>query len=132
MEFSGNELPRQDCNQFVDVFQSDPAWTNQQFYFKAGSDCQDNSGPTNEGSAVAFYELSVAHLSPPSPAPVITLTNWMINALDYFHFTLLGPDEANYFIQSSTDLVSWSFIAFTNAVLGPVDFADTTTNSQAA
>jgi hypothetical protein len=48
-------------NRSVNVFQTSPAWTNQTFYFKAGNYCQDNSGATNEGAAVSFYQLSVEH-----------------------------------------------------------------------
>jgi hypothetical protein len=48
-------------NQSVNVFQTDPAWTNQTFYFKAGNYCQDNSGTANEGAVVSFQRLSVEH-----------------------------------------------------------------------
>jgi len=48
-------------NQSVNVFQTDPAWTNQTFYFKAGNYCQDNSGTANEGAVVSFHRLSVEH-----------------------------------------------------------------------
>jgi mannuronan 5-epimerase len=50
-------------NQTVNVFQTDPSWSNQTFYFKAGNYCQDHSGPTNEGAVVSFYQLNVAHES---------------------------------------------------------------------
>jgi len=53
--------------QSVNVFQTDPAWTNQTFYFKAGNYCQDNSGATNEGAVVSFYQLNVEHGSARSP-----------------------------------------------------------------
>ena len=48
-------------NRSVNVFQTNPAWTNQAFYFKAGNYCQDNAGTTNEGAVVSFYQLSVEH-----------------------------------------------------------------------
>jgi len=48
-------------NQTVNVFQTDPAWTNQTFYFKAGNYCQDNSGAADEGSVVSFQRLTVEH-----------------------------------------------------------------------
>ncbi len=48
-------------NQSVNVFQTDPAWTNQTFYFKAGNYCQDNSGPADEGAVVSFSQLTVEH-----------------------------------------------------------------------
>jgi hypothetical protein len=50
----------------TNVFLTDPDWANQEFYFKAGSYCQDNSGTSSEGSRVAFYLLSRSH------APSIT------------------------------------------------------------
>jgi hypothetical protein len=56
-------------NQSVNVFETDPSWTNQTFYFKAGNYCQDNSGTTNEAATVSFYQLSVAHGSASETAP---------------------------------------------------------------
>jgi mannuronan 5-epimerase len=49
------------ARQSFDVFQSDPAWSNQTFYFKAGNYCQDNSGTPDEGAVVSFDRLSVYH-----------------------------------------------------------------------
>jgi len=40
--------------QTVNIFESDPAWADQTFYFKAGSYCQDNDGPATEGSLCRF------------------------------------------------------------------------------
>jgi len=61
-------------NQSVNVFQTDPDWTNQTFYFKAGNYCQDNSGVTSEGASVSFYQLSVTHGSAPNkPLPPTSL-----------------------------------------------------------
>jgi hypothetical protein len=54
--------------QSVNVFQTDPAWTNQTLYFKAGDYCQDNSGPNTEGAEVAFYALTVSHVTNAAPA----------------------------------------------------------------
>lgn len=53
----------------VNVFQSDPDWTNQTFYFKAGNYCQDNSGLNSEGAVVSFHQLSVTHGGVPTNAP---------------------------------------------------------------
>ncbi len=53
-------------NQIANVFLTDPDWATNTMYFKAGSYCQDNTGPTNEGGRVAFYALSLSH------APSIT------------------------------------------------------------
>ena len=50
----------------LNIFQTDPAYTNVQQYFKAGSYCQDNSGTSNEGARVAFYVVTLTH------APSIT------------------------------------------------------------
>ncbi len=59
------------ATQRVDIAQINPAWTNQNFYFKAGSYCADHEGPDTEGSRVAFYQLTVTHS--PYSVPVITL-----------------------------------------------------------
>ena len=60
-------------NLSTNVFLADPAWMQQTFYFKAGNYCQDNSGPTNEASIVAFYQLNVQH-SPPSAITITRVT----------------------------------------------------------
>jgi len=49
------------ARQSVNVFQTDPAWTNQTLYFKAGDYCQDNSGSNAEGAGVSFYALTAGH-----------------------------------------------------------------------
>ncbi len=59
------------ATQRIDVAASNPNWTNQTFYFKAGSYCDDNLGPATEGSRVAFYKLNATHS--PYSAPTITL-----------------------------------------------------------
>jgi hypothetical protein len=59
-------------NHTMNVFQSDPDWANQQFYFKAGSYCQDNSGTAAEGARVAFYAMAASHTAtndPPASDP---------------------------------------------------------------
>ena len=120
-----------DSNQAVNVFETDPDWTGQTFYFKAGNYCQDNSGPTNEGAVVAFYQLEAEHLAPLNAVPVVTLTNCTFisatDALGNFRFTVIGPGGGNYFIQSSTDMVTWNYLLFTNAALGWIEFTDTIT-----
>lgn len=50
----------------TNTFLTDSSWAAQEYYFKAGSYCQDNVGDTNEGARVAFYSLSRSH------APSIT------------------------------------------------------------
>lgn len=44
-------------------------WGSAQFYFKAGSYCQDNVGQSDEGSRVSFYSLNVTHIVDAPPAP---------------------------------------------------------------
>jgi hypothetical protein len=56
-------------NQSVNVFQNDPAWTNQMLYFKAGNYCQDNSGTPDEGALVSFFHLQVSHGGSPNAMP---------------------------------------------------------------
>jgi hypothetical protein len=56
------------ATQSVNVFQTDSAWTNQTFYFKAGCYCQDNVGDPNEAGIVSFYQLKVEHGNALSPS----------------------------------------------------------------
>ena len=58
--------------QSVDLFENDPEWADQTFYFKAGSYVQDNSGTSAEGGRVDFYQLRSAHATFPPAAPLIT------------------------------------------------------------
>jgi hypothetical protein len=44
-------------------------WGGSEFYFKAGSYCQDNTGTSEEGARVAFYALNVTHVEDAPPAP---------------------------------------------------------------
>jgi hypothetical protein len=50
------------ASQSIDVFQADPSWTNQTFYFKAGNYCQDNAGTPDEGAIVSYHMLKATHL----------------------------------------------------------------------
>ena len=59
------------ATQSVNVFQTDPAWTNQGLYFKAGDYCQDNSGSSTEGAEVRFYALVASHYTNSSPGILI-------------------------------------------------------------
>ena len=50
-------------------FVTGSGWGSAEFYFKAGSYCQDNAGQSTEGARVAFYALSVTHVIDAPPAP---------------------------------------------------------------
>lgn len=54
--------------QSENVFQLDPAWAEQTFYFKAGAYPQDNEGPASEGARVSFSKLKVTHSGVNSPS----------------------------------------------------------------
>ncbi len=56
----------------LNVYQTDPRWTTNTFYFKAGDYCQDNVGTDLEGARVAFYGLNVTHTP--------SITNQPVNA----------------------------------------------------
>jgi Alginate lyase/Immunoglobulin I-set domain len=56
--------------QRINVVASDAGWTNQNFYFKAGSYCRDNVGPATEGARVSFYSLQATHQTS-AVAPVV-------------------------------------------------------------
>ncbi len=47
--------------QTQNVYENDPEWEQQTFYFKAGVYPQDNEGPETEGARVSFSELKVTH-----------------------------------------------------------------------
>jgi len=113
-------------NRTVNVFQTDPAWANQAFFFKAGSYCQDNTGPATEGSRVAFYQLSVSHAGLFTPAPVVVLTNCAVNAGNY-SFSVVGDVPGNYFVQTSTDLENWEYLLVTNSIPGQFQVVDAMT-----
>lgn len=50
-----------DSAKTIDVYELDPQWAEQTFYFKAGVYPQDNEGPASEGARVSFSELRVQH-----------------------------------------------------------------------
>jgi hypothetical protein len=112
-------------NQVINLFESDPNWTNQTFYFKAGNYCQDNTGTMTEGSTVSFYQLAVTHVSTISPTlPMLAITNFTVDASGRPSFTLLGEPGANHFIQVSTNLTTWNYRLVTNSNSGRIDFID--------
>ena len=67
----------------TNIFLNDSDWDTNTLYFKAGSYCQDNDGPTNEGARVAFYSVSVSHApsitSQPADCPTLQGSNATFN-----------------------------------------------------
>ncbi len=118
--------------QTFNIFESDPDWTNQTFYFKAGSYCQDNAGEASEGAKVAFYQLSVEH-SPAvaQPAPAVLQIIPGTSSSNGFRFQLQGKDGARYSLQVSDDLRQWSDLLTTNAMSGIIDWQDETATNAA-
>lgn len=92
--------------QSVDVFQTDPNWANQTFYFKAGNYCMDHDGTASEGAKVRFFRLNVQH----GPSCVITSCT-----ADATRFCLTWTSRAGekYFVQGLTALGrnDWATIA---------------------
>ncbi|HMP81364.1 MAG TPA: polysaccharide lyase family 7 protein [Verrucomicrobiota bacterium] len=78
-------------NQTINVFATDPDWATNGFYFKAGSYCQDNAGPTNEGSRVAFYALNRSHTPSITNHPAGHTTVVGSNTTFTVHATGNGP-----------------------------------------
>ena len=112
-------------NQVVNLFETDPGWSDQTFYFKAGNYCQDNSGTISEGAAVSFYQLAVTHSGIINPAlPALVLTNFTFNASGQPSFTLLGKPGDNHFIQVSTNMTTWSYRLITNSNSGIIEFTE--------
>jgi hypothetical protein len=50
-------------------FVTGSSWGSAEFYFKAGSYCQDNQGQSDEGSRVAFYSVNASHVTDAPAAP---------------------------------------------------------------
>lgn len=105
-------------NRTVNVFQTDPAWAAQGFYFKAGSYCQDNAGVPQEGALVSFHELNVTH------AGNTVLAHERMDSSGKFVFALLAYDTNVHAIQTSSNLLQWTDV-FTNEAAGSFAFADT-------
>ncbi len=115
-------------NELVNVFQTDPAWASQLFYFKAGDYPQDNSGPAGEGANVAFYLLNARHVAPTNVFSRVAITNTALDGNGHINLTLVGSGAGAYFIQASTNLVDWHYLLITNSVSGLVNFTDSLTN----
>jgi len=86
-------------NRSLNMFQSDPGWMNQRYYFKAGNYCQDNSGSTNEQSIVSFYDLSAEH------KPACTITNTTMTAGNV-SLTWTSLPGSWYYVQGANSLTS--------------------------
>jgi hypothetical protein len=65
--------------QGTNIFLTDPDWTNQTMYFKAGNYCQDDVGTAPEGASVSFYALTASHATNP-PAISTNPTNLTVKA----------------------------------------------------
>ncbi len=77
----------------LDVYQTDPRWATNTFYFKAGDYCQDNVGTDLEGGRVAFYALNVTHTPSITNQPVSSAvalggnTSFLVGATDWTNLT---------------------------------------------
>jgi hypothetical protein len=78
----------------TNAFLTDTNWISQEFYFKAGSYCQDNVGPTNEGARVAFYALTRSHAPSITNQPV-SITNAVGNTAN-FSVSATGNGSLSY------------------------------------
>ncbi len=110
--------------QSLDLFALDSAWTNQTFYFKAGSYCQDDSGDATEGARVAFYQLSAQHQIPALTSPAPLITSFTRDPVTGVHLSLSGQGGGSYFIQASTNLSDWGYVLITNSLSGYIDFTE--------
>ncbi len=104
------------ATQSVNIYQADPAWTNQMFYFKAGSYCHDTDGPSTEGSRVSFYQLSASHGIALS-APTITTqpTSKSVNQGSAANFNVAADGTPPLYFQWHKDGVE--LINATNTLL---------------
>jgi hypothetical protein len=103
-------------NRAINVFQANPAWRSNIFYFKAGSYCQDNSGTNTQGSLVKFDQLTASHSGP-------TL-NSALDTVGRFRGTLFGVSQTNYVVEASTNLTAWSPILTNSSTNGIFSFND--------
>jgi len=53
--------------QSVNVFEKNPEWAKQTFFFKVGAYTQDNEGPATEGARVSFSGFKVTHADGAAP-----------------------------------------------------------------
>jgi hypothetical protein len=104
-------------------FATDPGWTNQTFYFKAGDYCQEAGTNSADGASVMFYQLAVSHGAATNLPPV--LTNCTIGTGSNFSFTVFGSGSGSYIIQASTDLTNWTSLATNLATNGVIQFGET-------
>jgi hypothetical protein len=86
-------------NRSLNMFQSDPGWMNQRYYFKAGNYCQDNSGSSNEQSIVSFYDLITEH------KPPCCITNSTVTASNV-SLTWTSLPGSWYYVQGANSLTS--------------------------
>ncbi len=104
----------------TNTFLTDPDWANQEFYFKAGSYCQDNAGPTNEGARVAFYALTRSHAPSITNQPASRTV--VVGSNTTFSVSAAGNGPLRY---------QWLFNA-TNLLANATNAAYTLTNAQSS
>src|SRR5262249_30642172 len=55
----------------------------------------------------------------------VTIVHSAVDATGHPVFTLIGPGSGNYFVETSMDLITWTYLLITNSATGQVDFKDT-------
>jgi hypothetical protein len=88
-------------NRAFNVFETGPNWTTNAHYFKAGSYCQDNSGPSTEGARVSFYALSRSHAPSITNQPQSLWVNQGQNASFSVSATGNGPIRYQWRLNSA-------------------------------
>ena len=118
------------------AFATDPDWANQEFYFKAGSYCQDNVGTASEGARVAFYSLIASHNAVTNTPP--TFTSDPINKPNAtvavaYDGSLAGdatdPDAGEILTFSKAGGPTWLNVAGDGTLSGTPGAGDVGTNS---
>jgi len=107
----------------LNVYSTDPRWTTNTFYFKAGDYCQDNVGTDLEGARVAFSALNVTHTP--------SITNQPVNAAvaigNNASFSVGATDWTNITYQWFFN--SASLAGKTNALLNFINVSATNVGS---
>ncbi|HWN95323.1 MAG TPA: polysaccharide lyase family 7 protein, partial [Methylomirabilota bacterium] len=106
----------------VDVYDLDPEWEDQTFYFKAGAYVQDNEGNSSEGGRVDFYQLSASHssssLAPPSITKQPGSRGLQVNSNAVLNVSAIGALPLSYQWQKNGEIIPGatnSILPFLNA-----------------